>query len=189
MRKFPLFLIIATLLLAVTGVSCLDSNDGNDTWEEYADWRNANDGWLEEMRQLTDVDGNSYYRTVRGPWDHNSFVLMHYFNDTTLTRGNLSPHFNSYVDVIYRVTLYDGTPIDSSYLQTSPADSVYRTSPQNEITGWVIALTDMHVGDSCEVIVPYSVGYGANGSGDILPYSHLVYSMKLVGVPFYETKP
>ncbi len=189
MRKFPL-LLIASLLLSVMGVSCLNSNnDENDTWEEYADWRNANDDWLEEMRQRTDEDGNPYYRTVRGAWDYNSYVLMHYFNDTSLTRGNLSPHYTSYVDVIYRVTLYDGTPVDSSYLNTTPADSIYRTTPGNVITGWVIALTDMHVGDSCEVIVPYSVGYGANSSGAILPYSHLVYSMKLVGIPYYETTP
>ena len=113
---------------------------------------------------------------------------MHYFNDTTLTRGNLTPHYNSWVDVVYKGQLYDGTPFDSSYLNTTPADSVFRTTMGNVITGWAVALSDMHVGDSCEVIVPYSVGYSETGSGSILPYSHLVFNMKLVGVPFYEAK-
>ena len=185
MRKFAL-ISFASLLLASVATSCLSDNNGTDVWEEYAQWREANDAWLEDMQQRTDDNGNPYYKTVRGAWDYNSYVLMHYFNDTTLTRGNLSPYYTSTVDFIYHGQLYDGTPFDSSYLSTSPADSVRRTTLTNVISGWVIAATEMHVGDSCEVIVPYSSGYGASGMGDVLPYSHLVFNMKLVGVPFYE---
>ncbi len=185
MRKFVLS-FMAVFLIASFATSCLNSDDESDTWEEYADWREANNAWLEEMQELTDEDGSPYYHIVRGVWDNNSYVLMHYFNDTTLTRGNLSPYYTSTIDVVYYGRLYDGTPFDSSYLETSPADSVYRTQLTNVITGWVIAAMDMHVGDTCEFIVPYSYGYGASSSGSILPYSHLVFGMKMVGVPYYE---
>lgn len=187
MKKFAL-LLIASLLLIPSVTSCLNNDEVVDTWTEYAEWRETNDAWLEEMRNLTDDNGNRYYKEVRGAWDFNACVYMHYFNDTTLTRGNLTPHYNSWVDVVYKGQLYDGTPFDSSYLNTTPADSVFRTTMGNVITGWAVALSDMHVGDSCEVIVPYSVGYSGTGSGSILPYSHLVFNMKLVGVPFYEAK-
>ena len=185
MRKFAL--LVVALLLSSVATSCLSDDNENSTWEEYAEWRDANNAWLEQTIQRTDDDGNPYYKTVRGVWDYNSYVYMHYFNDTTLTRDNLSPYYTSTVDVIYHGQMYDGTPFDSSYLRTTPADSVYRTTLTNVITGWVIALSDMHVGDSCEVIVPYSVGYNASSTGAILPYSHLIFNMKLVGVPYYET--
>lgn len=186
MRKFAL-LFTAMLLSIPMLTSCLNNDDEINTWEEYAAWRETNEAWLTEITQRTDENGDPYYQTVRAPWDYYSYVLMHYYNDTTLTRGNLSPHYTSTVDVIYKGQLYDGTPFDSSYLKTSPADSVYRTKLEDIITGWVIALTDMHVGDSCEVIIPYQSGYNAGSSGVILPYSTLVFNMKLVGVPFYET--
>ena len=186
MRKFAL-IFIALLLAAPVLTSCLSNDDEQNVWEEYAAWREANEAWLEEMTLRTDDNGDPYYKTVRGAWDYYSYVLIHYYNDTTITRGNLSPHYTSTVDVIYRGHLYDGTPFDSSYLNTSPADSVYRTGLEDVITGWVVALSDMHVGDSCEVIIPYQSGYNANGSGAVLPYSCLVFDMKLVGVPFYET--
>lgn len=187
MRKTAL-IFVALILSATALTSCLNNDDYEDAWDKYAEWREANDQWLEEMSQLADDNGEPFYQTVRAAWDYHSYVLIHYYNDTTLTRGNLSPLYTSTVDVIYKGQLYDGTPFDSSYLKTWPADSVCRTNQSNIITGWVIALSDMHIGDSCDVIIPYQSAYSATGSGSVLPYSNLKFSMKLVGIPAYETK-
>ena len=106
--------------------------------------------------------------------------IIHY-NDTSLNRDAQSPYQTSTVDVIYKGMLYDGTPFDSSYLRT---DSIYRTQVKQNIKGWIIALEQMKVGDSCRVIIPQTLGYGAQYmSSLILPYTTLVFDMKLVDIP------
>ena len=121
-------------------------------------------------------------------WDPSAKTLIRWHNDTMLTKGNLKPLITSTVDVKYHLSLYDGTPVDSSYVMTSPADSVYRTMLNQTVEGWMIALTRMHVGDSCTVIVPYQQGYGSTKMSDLLlPYSTLVFDVKLVDIYKYKT--
>ena len=104
-----------------------------------------------------------------------------------LTKGNLKPLISSTVDVKYHLSLYNGTPVDSSYYMTNPADSIYRSIVSQNVEGWMIALTRMHVGDSCTVIIPYQQGYGSTKKSDeLLPYSNLVFNMKLVDIYKYK---
>ena len=111
--------------------------------------------------------------------------MIKYFNDKALTENNLSPLYTSTVDVKYIGRLYDDVAFDSSYTSTSPADSVTRFKLNNLIEGWVVGLTDMHIGDSCELIIPYEFAYGATGSSSINPYSNLRFNLKLVDIPGY----
>ena len=106
-----------------------------------------------------------------------------------LTRGNLKPLLTSTVDVKYRLSLYDNTRVDSSYANISPADSIYRALISSNVEGWMIALTHMHVGDSCTIIVPYHQGYGSAKMSEVLkPYSTLVFDIKLVDIYKYKSK-
>lgn len=177
--------MLAALALPLTGLtSCLgdDSEDGGD-------YRKHNDAWYTAQTQLIGDNGSNYYTLVSADWDPNAQVLMHWFNDRNATQANLSPLYTSTVDVKYRGQLYNGTAFDSSYTRTTPADSVYRTKlGTSVINGWTIALTHMHVGDSCRVVVPYTQGYGSYSMGTIPAYSALQFDIKLVGVPYYETK-
>ena len=174
MKKF-----FYTIIMAVMAVSMLDSCLGHSVEDEYKDWRENNDAWYERQAQ------SGQYTVVTAAWDPSAQVLMNWHNDTMLTKGNLKPLITSTVDVKYRVKLYDGTPVDSSYLLTSPADSIYRTRVNANVEGWMIALTHMHVGDSCTVIVPYHQGYGSSQRNSINPFSTLIFDMKLVDVPNY----
>ena len=70
---------------------------------------------------------------------------------------------------------------------TTYGDSLYRTRVNNVITGWQIALTNMHEGDSVTVVVPYNAAYGSTGSGAIAPYSTLIFDVMLKKVQAYET--
>ena len=55
------------------------------------------------------------------------------------------------------------------------------------VEGWLIALTHMHVGDSCTVVIPYQQGYGSTKKTDVLvPFSTLVFGMKLVDIYKYR---
>ena len=104
------------------------------------------------------------------------------------TTRNLSPLISSTVDVKYKLLTCRGVGVDSTYLLTSPADSVYRSVLSANITGFQIALMAMNVGDSCEVVIPYQQAYSNSGKGTILPYSHLHYFLKLKDIYKYQKK-
>lgn len=185
MKKLPLLFILAVATIVV--VSCSPGEDS--AWDEYADWRELNVSWFDEQKSRTNSDGSSYYKELVPVWDTTQCVLIHYFNDRKLTEDNLSPHYTSTVDVKYKGWLYNEEPFDSSYANTaSYGDSLYRTQCNAVIQGWIVALEDMRVGDSCEVVIPYTMAYGAQSSGIIKPYSALRFHIKLVDIPFYEIK-
>ncbi len=112
---------------------------------------------------------------------------MRWHNDRSLTEKNLSPLSTSTIDVKYQVQDIDSVMIDNSYSRTTPADSVYRTQLNKNLSGWVIALSAMHVGDSCTIIIPYSQAYGAREYGKVKPYSNLIFQVRLLGIPGYQT--
>ena len=188
MRKLPLFLIftIIGLVLAGTVVSCGDDDDG---WGEYRDWIVDNNTWLEEKNAEINLEtGEKLYTKVIPSYNPDRYILMRWFNDRSTTAGNLVPKFTSTVDVKYIGYLYDGTAFDSSYLQTTYGDSIFRTDLSSVIEGWQIALQMMHVGDSCEIIVPFAAGYSSTGSGSILPFSNLQFNIMLKDIAKYEIR-
>ena len=183
MKKF-LLLIMMLLVACSVFTSCM-GDENVDT-----SWRDANLKFYQDQLQLKDKDGQPFYKVMVASWDPNAQVLMHWFNDPNTTAKNLSPLYSSTVDVKYRLTMYDGTPKDSSFNMTAAyGDSIFRTKFSSVINGWPIAITKMHIGDSCRVVVPYNQGYGAYDYGGIKGYSTLVFDIKLVGIPFYEAKP
>ena len=182
--KITLF-ILPIMFVACMIASCSDDN----TWEDYEEWRQTNETWLREQQSLLDDEGNLFYQRVIPKWNKSAYILIHYFNDRKLTDGNLSPLFTSTVDVKYIGHLYNGEPFDSSYVNTTHGDSIYRTTLGDVIEGWAIALEDMRVGDSVRIVVPQAQGYGASYQGSIPPYSALEFDIKLVDIPYYEIKP
>lgn len=176
-----MMLLVASSLFT----SCMGDDANVDTA-----WRDANLKFYQEQSQLKDKDGSAFYKVVIAPWDPNAQVLMHWFNDPKTTEKNLSPLYTSTVDVKYRLTMYDGTPADSSFnLTQAYGDSIFRTNFSSVISGWGIAITRMHIGDSCRVVIPYNQGYGTYDYGSIKGYSTLVFDIKLKGIPYYEAKP
>ncbi len=176
MKKF-----FYTVIMAIVAVTMLDSCLGKTIEDEYKDWREDNDAWFQKQMS------SGQYTVLTAAWDPSAKTLIRWHNDTMLTKGNLKPLITSTVDVKYHVSLYNGTPIDSSYYLTSPADSIYRSILNQNVEGWMIALTHMHVGDSCTVIIPYQQGYGSNKKSDVLiPYSTLVFNLKLVDIYKYK---
>lgn len=181
MKRFPIFLI-AIFFFGM--VAC--NMDNSNVWTDYESWRNDNVKWIETQKQKKNADGSDYYTTLTASWDKQAYVLIKYHNDTMITMNNLKPLYTSTVDVKFDGRLYNDTPFDSSYLNTVPADSVYRIPLNKAIGGWAIALQKMHIGDSCEVSIPYQQAYGNQSAGKIKPYSALRFNIKLVGIPGYE---
>ena len=170
------------VIMAVVAITMLDSCLGNNVYDEYKDWREKNDEWYSQQA------ASGQYTKVTAAWDPSANVLMRWHNDRQLTKDNLMPLITSTVDVKYYLRLYDGTPVDSSYYMTSPADSIYRSMVNQNVEGWMIALTNMHVGDSCTVVIPYPQAYGSTKRSDVLiPFSSLVFDVKLVDIYKYKT--
>lgn len=149
--------LLFILTLAVTTIIGFNSCDSNDTWSEYEEWRNANQEWYDAQKVRLNPDGTPYYTLVQPAWYPQSGVLIHYFNDRELTKHNLQPLITSHVTVKYHGRLYNNACFDSTSVG---ADSVRTFELGGTIDGWQIALTQMHVGDSCEIIIPYTQGYG-----------------------------
>ncbi|MEG0252792.1 MAG: FKBP-type peptidyl-prolyl cis-trans isomerase [Muribaculaceae bacterium] len=183
MKRFPL-LLIALFLFGMFACKM----DNSNTWTNYETWRNDNVKWLEAQKQKKNADGTDYYTKLTASWDEQAYVYIKYLNDTMLTKDNMKPLYTSTIDVKYIGHRYDNVAFDSSYLSISPADSVFRTPLNKVIGGWAIALQSMHIGDSCEIVIPYQQAYGnqLKGNGIIKPYSVLKFGIKLVGIPGYE---
>jgi len=169
-------------MTALVAVTMLDSCLGKGVFDEYKDWRENNDEWYRQQA------ASGRYTLLTAPWDPSATTLIQWHNDTMLTKGNLKPLITSTVDVKYKLSRYDGVPVDSSYVQANSEDSIFRTEVNEVVEGWMIALTRMHVGDSCTVIIPYQQGYGSSKMNDLLlPYTSLVFDIKLVDIHKYKT--
>ncbi|MEY8706619.1 FKBP-type peptidyl-prolyl cis-trans isomerase [Bacteroides faecichinchillae] len=88
------------------------------------------------------------------------------------------PADSSKVKVNYKGTLIDGTEFDSSYKRNEPA--TFRAN--QVIKGWTEALTMMPVGSKWELYIPQELAYGARESGQIKPFSTLVFEVELVEI-------
>ncbi|MDE7388372.1 MAG: FKBP-type peptidyl-prolyl cis-trans isomerase [Muribaculaceae bacterium] len=176
-RKFIPSMLLACLV-GLAATSCL--SDDEKLWDDYSDWRNTNSDWLREQ------EASGKYEKVVPLWNDSLYVLMRWFNDTTLTSGNLTPLYTSEVAVKYKGMLYDGTPFDSSYTQV---DSTVTMVLKELISGWPIAMERMHVEDNVEVLIPYQAGYGSSSTGIIPPFSALVFHIELRDITAYELRP
>ena len=82
------------------------------------------------------------------------------------------------VKVNYKGTLIDGTEFDSYYKRNEPA--TFRAN--QVIKGWTEALTMMPVGSKWELYIPQELAYGSRESGQIKPFSTLIFEVELVGI-------
>lgn len=175
---------IPALLLCSSGLaltSCF--NDEEPISEKYKEWKEKNEAYLAEAEQKKESDGSAYYDKIVPTWAPNTYVLLHWHNDRSLTANNLSPMDNSTTQISYQLLDIEGKEISNSY---SNPDSVYTSKPSSNIIGMWAALTHMNVGDSVTMVIPASAGYGAMPYGGVQPYSTLIYNVKFKAITAYE---
>ena len=174
--------ILPLLALAVVLLASSCNDDDQSTWEQYKEWREANEAFYEAQKYMME-DGKNVYTTLTPSWNSGASILIKYLSDRSKTEGNLSPMLNSTVKVKYTGRFYNDIPFDSSYLQP---DSVAEFKVSGVIPGWTTALQYMRVGDSARIVIPYMQAYGVSTSGAIPPYSTLIFNLKLVDIADYE---
>lgn len=188
MKKLLAFIAVSTIL-SLGFSACNKDDDDTYNLEDYQDWRKQNDKWVSEMQARKNPDGTPYYQTVIPVWNPSVFILMHFFNDRAETADNLVPLYTSTVDVRYVGHNCEGERFDSSTTVNKYGKlGIKRFQCNSVIQGWTIALEQMHVGDTAEIIVPYNVAYGTTYMGNILPYSALRFNVRLEDIYKYEAK-
>ena len=99
------------------------------------------------------------------------------YKDINEGKGEV-PTAESKVKVHYKGTLIDGTEFDSSYKRNEP--TTFRAN--QVIKGWTEALTMMPVGSKWELYIPQDLAYGSRDSGQIKPFSALVFEVELIEI-------
>lgn len=95
------------------------------------------------------------------------------------------PQRTDKVLVHYEGRLIDGTVFDASSKHgTEPAS--FRAD--QVIKGWTEALTMMPVGSKWQLYIPQHLAYGERQTGQIPPYSTLIFDVELVGIDKPEVK-
>lgn len=171
MRKASFITIVSLLFLAVLP-SCLKSEV-----DEYEEWRKLNDAYTRAIDTLE-------YQKVVPVWAPMHSVYMKWHNNRALTAGNLVPISTSTVRVKYEMEDINGKKLGNSY--KSNGDSIYESKVNSNIVGFWAGLTTMHVGDSVTMIIPYGSAYGSRTVASSMPYTNLIYHVKLVSIPAYE---
>lgn len=184
-------LIWLTLLcIAVPFLPGCSKDDDDVDLDNYVDWKAQNEEWLADLKAKKNADGSPYYETVIPKWNPAAYVLMHFFNDRAETAGNLVPLYTSTVDVRYIGYNCENEPFDSSSVETAYGRlGIRRFIPTQLIQGWAIALLNMHVGDTAEIIVPYEYAYGTSAANGMKPYSNLRFNVRLDDIYRYEANP
>ncbi len=186
MKYLKLLFLVAVGTLVLT-TSCNSDDDDKVNLSEYKAWRAQNDQWIIDMQNRKNPDGTPYYQVYVPAWNPGAYVLMHFFNDRAETADNLVPLYTSVVDVIYEGYTCEDKLFDSSKsVNRYGRTGVQRLSNNYSIQGWAIAMENMHVGDTVEVVMPYQVGYGASMTGSLLPYSALRFNLRLYDIYKYE---
>ncbi len=88
------------------------------------------------------------------------------------------PTASDVVKVHYSGKLIDGTEFDSSYERNEPATF----GVGQVIQGWIEGLQLMTVGSKYKLYIPYNLGYGAQGTSNIPPFSTLVFEVELLEI-------
>ena len=124
--------------------------------DKYADWKLLNESWLETHKSdpgFTQTESGLCYKVI-----HQGYMRK--------------PNSGSNIVVKYSGTLIDGTEFDSN--------DEYSTNLSGMIDGWIEGIVKMNVGGRYVFYIPASLGYDADGSGDIPPYSTLVFDVTLI---------
>ncbi len=98
----------------------------------------------------------------------------------TATAGrNVTVHYSGYLYNANAANLRS-TKFDSSLDRGSPF--TFTLGARQVIAGWDQGVAGMRVGGKRTLIIPAALGYGANGSGSILPDAAMVFDVEMIAV-------
>lgn len=179
--------MMVVALFAMT--SC--SEDDN-TIEEYADWKNVNDKYFDDL--TSKVKDDMGWKRVR-TWSKNEaaatsnsdYILMQYIDSDPNAKDEY-PRYTDSVRVHYRGRLIPSPSYPKGYLFDSSYSGEFDPNIANPtkfavkdvVDGFSTALMNMRRGDSYQVYIPYQLGYGESDNNSIPGGSTLIFTIRLV---------
>lgn len=127
------------------------------------EYKQQNEQFFENLRknpELKELRGGILYKVVR----------------EGSGEGEVKPR--SVVTCHYKGSLINGRVFDNSYTSKCPA--AFRVN--DLISGFQIALVNMHIGDHWIVYIPADKGYGVMKVGDIPANSTLIFEIELISI-------
>ena len=127
------------------------------------DYRLQNEKYLETIATEEGVNalrGGIYYKVI----------------EEGTGSGTVGPR--SIVTCHYKGSLINGKVFDNSFTRNCP--EAFRVNEL--ISGFQIALVNMHIGDHWIVYIPSNMGYGPKTSGPIPGNSTLIFEIKLISI-------
>lgn len=189
MKKFVKYLAAGMVIFPLVSACSDDKNkedDAGTTWDKYAEYRETNLTWIAQQEGKLNEDGSKYYERLQAPWNPNSYILIHWFNDRAETAGNLRPLLTSSIRARYVGRNYLGQIFDAD--STSENGTYFLVN--QVVEGWQLALQNMNVGDTVEIVLPYNQAYGSSTPNSLIPpYSSLQFTMRLHDIPTLEVRP
>lgn len=162
-RLFPILTAVFLLILP----ACLDNNSAE--LKDFYAWRDRNLNYIDSISMVTQ-NGQLVYTDITPVWD-NSFTIYMTWHNEERNPSFVTPLSTSTCYVKYTLTNINGDTIDKS--------SSFKCVPNNMVTGFMAALTNMRVNDTVTAVLPYSAGYGTYGSGSIPPFTTLIFGIRL----------
>ena len=146
-----------------------------DKWEKHCDWRILNST---KLQPGTNTDAMQT-------------VCLHYIKHDTIATD--VPLWNDAVHVNYRGWLLSesayapGSVFDQSYYGAYNVATAYpnKLTVSETVTGFATALQYLHKGEEVMLYIPYTLGYGVDGTESIRGGSTLLFRLHLID--FYHS--
>lgn len=184
-KWFLPFYLFAFLLFS----ACSESDDS--AADEYANWKERNDNYWENLYQTAQNNADGQWRILR-TWskdEANSLARMDYVivHVEATGSGTESPLYTDTVQVHYAGRLIPTTSYPQGFQFDQSFTGSYDTDVMKPskgcaaayVDGFTTALLYMHQGDRWTVYIPYKLGYDANERSSIPAYSNLIFDLTL----------
>ena len=199
--KKSIFWLMGLLFSVSLAVTSCEETDG--VVDPYFNWQERNELYIDSIARVANANlGNEV-----GQWkavhtykfnppindlnpDVRDYVYCRILEKGT---GTVKPLYSDSVAAHYRgqlIPLYDGQKVvfDQSFQGELKEDLAVPVTfglwegVGGVIEGWSTALPQMVEGDRWEVHIPYQLGYGIYGKGEVPGYSALVFDIQLVKI-------
>lgn len=188
-------MLLLPFFLAVLALSLSSCSESDNAVEEYPDWQNTNTTYWNNLYSTTQSKVNSgdatwkiiknfsIEDTLSSP--NTDYIIV---NVLTAGKGSGCPLYTDSVRVRYTGQLLPSTSYPSGYVfdttnKNNAADSISGVADlkvSGLTSGFATAVQHMHIGDVWEVYIPWTLGYGSEGSTSIPGYSVLKFRIQLV---------
>ncbi len=180
MNKKIYSLSLMLLVLALT--SCGEVTEAG----KFDNWRSRNEAFMDSLQTVYDTApdrGGLQYITPMT----NTKTRIFYKDITPSTNVvvDQQPLYTQSVSAYYRGSYIFGETFDENFTGTNPNlefDSPSTFKVTGVISGWTEILQYMKIGQRWMVYIPWVMGYGTSGSGDIPGYSTLIFDMELYAI-------